>query len=172
MPRQVDYYFSLQSPLGPYIGYKPFPGGRKHARSSKWNYKPVLLVDCSRRPAGLPAAGKRHPVRQRYRMCRAAALGRDKPRPEFSFRSRRIFPSTRGLADGRRESRQSRAGHDPDPIFFGERFPGGCGKTRLNLGRCPHRHTGLKYGPTIPGLPGQANWVRSVRDPTRSARGL
>ena len=51
MPRQVDYYFSLQSPWA-YIGYKPF---REVASTHglKVNHKPVLLVEQHPRRAGL-----------------------------------------------------------------------------------------------------------------------
>src|SRR5690349_4003160 len=65
MPRQVDYYFSLQSPWA-YIGHKLF---REVASTYglKVNHKPVVLVDLFSETGGLPLM-KRHPVRQRYRM--------------------------------------------------------------------------------------------------------
>ena len=65
MPRQVDYYFSLQSPWA-YIGHKLF---REVANTYglKVNHKPVVLIDLFSETGGLPLA-KRHPVRQRYRM--------------------------------------------------------------------------------------------------------
>src|SRR5260370_31649008 len=65
MPRQVDYYFSLQSPWA-YIGYKPF---REVASTHglKVNHKPVLLVELFSETGGLPLP-KRHPVLQRYRI--------------------------------------------------------------------------------------------------------
>ena len=72
MPRQVDYYFSLQSPWA-YIGYKPF---REIANTYglKVNCKPVLLVDLFSETGGLPLP-KRHPVRQRigWSNCSAGA---------------------------------------------------------------------------------------------------
>ena len=60
MPRQVDYYFSLQSPWA-YIGHKLFreviaPYGLKV------NHKPVVLVDLFSETGALPLL-KRHPVR-------------------------------------------------------------------------------------------------------------
>ena len=65
MPRQVDYYFSLQSPWA-YMGHKLF---REVASTYdlKVNHKPVVLVDLFSETGGLPLM-KRHPVRQRYRM--------------------------------------------------------------------------------------------------------
>ena len=95
MPRQVDYYFSLQSPWA-YIGYKPF---REVAGTHglKVNYKPVLLVELFSETGGLPLP-KRHPVRQRYRMVELQRW-RDKrglnfhPQPAY-------FPFNPRLADG------------------------------------------------------------------------
>ena len=65
MSRQVDYYFSFQSPWA-YIGHNLL---REVARTHglKVNYKPVVLVDLFSETGGLPLM-KRHPVRQRYRM--------------------------------------------------------------------------------------------------------
>lgn len=65
MPRQIDYYFSLQSPWA-YIGHAPFVR-LVSAYDLKVNYRPVLLVDLFAETGGLPLA-KRHPMRQRYRM--------------------------------------------------------------------------------------------------------
>lgn len=65
MARQIDYYFSLVSPWA-YIGHDLFMGvARKHGASI--NYKPVVLGELFAETGGLPL-GKRHPVRQRYRM--------------------------------------------------------------------------------------------------------
>jgi len=52
MPRQVDYYFSLQSPWA-YIGHKLF---RQVASTYglKVNHKPVVLVDLFSETGGLP----------------------------------------------------------------------------------------------------------------------
>lgn len=65
MARQIDYYFSLVSPWA-YIGHDLFMGvARKHGVSV--NHKPVVLGELFAETGGLPL-GKRHPVRQRYRM--------------------------------------------------------------------------------------------------------
>lgn len=65
MARQIDYYFSLVSPWA-YIGHDLFMSTvRKHGVSV--NYKPVVLGELFAETGGLPL-GKRHPVRQRYRM--------------------------------------------------------------------------------------------------------
>ncbi len=60
MPRQVDYYFSLQSPWA-YIGHKLF---REVASTYglKVNHKPVVLVDLFSETGGRPLE-KRPPVR-------------------------------------------------------------------------------------------------------------
>jgi 2-hydroxychromene-2-carboxylate isomerase len=65
MPRQIDYYFSFQSPWA-YIGHKPFRN-LVSTYDLKVNHKPVVLVDLFSETGGLPLL-KRHPVRQRYRM--------------------------------------------------------------------------------------------------------
>jgi len=65
MARQVDYYFSFQSPWA-YIGHGPFRDVVS-AYDLKVNLKPVVLVDLFSETGGLPLM-KRHPVRQRYRM--------------------------------------------------------------------------------------------------------
>src|ERR1700720_2551993 len=79
MPRQVDYYFSLQSPWA-YIGHRSF---RDVAATYdlKVNHKPVVLVDLFSETGGLPLA-KRHPGRQRYRMVAPQPWG-GKPGPDF-----------------------------------------------------------------------------------------
>ena len=50
MPRQVDYYFSLQSPWA-YIGHKPFLDVVS-TYNLKVNHKPVVLVDLLAENAG------------------------------------------------------------------------------------------------------------------------
>ena len=65
MPQSIDYYFSLPSPWA-YIGHKVFQD-LASAHDLKVNYKPVQLGDLFSETGGLPL-GKRHPVRQRYRM--------------------------------------------------------------------------------------------------------
>src|SRR6266849_1165808 len=82
MPRQVDYYFSLQSPWA-YIGHKLF---REVANTYglKVNHKPVVLIDLFAETGGLPLA-KRHPVRQRYRLIELQRW-REKRGLSFSLR--------------------------------------------------------------------------------------
>ena len=67
MPRQVDYYFSIQSPWA-YIGHKFF---REvvNTYDLKVKHKPVVLVDLFSETGGLPLL-KRHPVRQRSQRWR------------------------------------------------------------------------------------------------------
>ncbi|MBS4004778.1 MAG: DsbA family protein, partial [Afipia sp.] len=62
MARQINYYFSLQSPWA-YIGHALFED-LAAAHRLKVNYKPVLLTDVFSETGGLPLA-KRHPARQR-----------------------------------------------------------------------------------------------------------
>ena len=57
MPRQVDYYFSLQSPWA-YIGHKLF---REVAGTYDLtvNHKPVVLIDLFSETGGLPVSRTR-----------------------------------------------------------------------------------------------------------------
>jgi 2-hydroxychromene-2-carboxylate isomerase len=115
MTRQVDYYFSLQSPWA-YIGHKSF---KEIARSYdlKVNHKPVLLVDLFSQTGGLPLM-KRHPVRQRYRMIELQRW-RDKRGLNFHLEPAH-WPFNVRLADGVVIA-AIEAGHDPDP-FLGRAF--------------------------------------------------
>src|ERR1700737_1571367 len=95
MPRQIDYYFSLQSPWA-YIGHKLF---REVASTYdlKVNHKPVVLVDLFSETGGLPLM-KRHPVRQRYRMLE---LQRWRDKRGLNFHLRPAYSPFDGrLADG------------------------------------------------------------------------
>jgi 2-hydroxychromene-2-carboxylate isomerase len=125
MPRQVDYYFSLQSPWA-YIGYKPF---REIADTYglKVNCKPVLLADLFSETGGLPLP-KRHPVRQRYRMVELQRW-RDKHGLNFHLQPAN-WPFNPRLADGVVVA-AIEAGHDPDP-FLRRAFPG-VWEDQLNL---------------------------------------
>ena len=95
MPRQVDYYFSFQSPWA-YIGHNVF---REVAKTYglKVNYKPVVLVDLFSETGGLPLM-KRHPVRQRYRMVELQRW-RDKRGLKFHLQPAN-WPFNARLADG------------------------------------------------------------------------
>lgn len=95
MPRQVDYYFSFQSPWA-YIGHGPF----REVVSTydlKVNLKPVVLVDLFSETGGLPLM-KRHPVRQRYRMVELQRW-RDKRGLTFHLQPKH-WPFNARLADG------------------------------------------------------------------------
>jgi 2-hydroxychromene-2-carboxylate isomerase len=117
MPRQVDYYFSLQSPWA-YIGHKPFQDVAS-THGLKVNYKPVLLVELFSETGGLPLA-KRHPVRQRYRLVE---LQRWRDRRGLNFQLKPAnFPFNPRLADGVVIAAVE-AGRDPDP-FLRRAFPG------------------------------------------------
>jgi 2-hydroxychromene-2-carboxylate isomerase len=111
MPRQIDYYFSLQSPWA-YIGHKLFRevvGGY----DLKVNHKPVVLVDLFSETGGLPLL-KRHPVRQRYRMVELQRW-RDKRGLQFNLQPAN-WPFNARLADGLVIA-AIEAGHDPDPFL-------------------------------------------------------
>jgi 2-hydroxychromene-2-carboxylate isomerase len=108
MPRQVDYYFSIQSPWA-YIGHKLF----KEVADTyhlKVNYKPVVLVDLFSETGGLPLM-KRHPVRQRYRMIELQRW-RDKRGLNFHLQPAN-WPFNARLVDGVVIA-AIEAGHDPD----------------------------------------------------------
>ena len=108
MTRQVDYYFSLQSPWA-YIGHKLF---RDVVTSYdlKVTHKPVVLVDLFAETGGLPLL-KRHPVRQRYRMVELQRW-RDKRGLAFHLQPAN-WPFNARLADGVVIA-AIEAGHDPD----------------------------------------------------------
>jgi 2-hydroxychromene-2-carboxylate isomerase len=125
MPRQVDYYFSFQSPWA-YIGHKLF-GEVVSTYGLKVNYKPVLLVDLFSETGGLPLA-KRHPVRQRYRMVELQRW-RDKRGLEFHLQPS-SWPFNVRLADGVVIA-AIEAGHDPD-AFLRRAFPA-VWEDQLNL---------------------------------------
>jgi 2-hydroxychromene-2-carboxylate isomerase len=112
MPRQVDYYFSFQSPWA-YIGYQRF----REVVSTyglNVNYRPVLLVDLFAETGGLPLP-KRHPVRQRYRM---AELQRWRDRRGLNFHLQPAnWPFNARLADGVVIA-AIEAGRDPDPFLL------------------------------------------------------
>ena len=95
MPRQVDYYFSLQSPWA-YIGHKLFREVA-NAHDLQVNYKPVVLVDLFSETGGLPLM-KRHPARQRYRMVELQRW-RDKRGLKFHLQPK-SWPFNARLADG------------------------------------------------------------------------
>src|ERR1700712_4715894 len=111
MPRQVDYYFSIPSPWA-YIGHKTF----QEVVSSyglKVNHKPVLLIDLFSESGGLPL-GKRHPVRQRYRLL---DLQRWREKRGLNFHLKPTYsPFSARLADGVVIA-AIEAGHDPDPFL-------------------------------------------------------
>src|SRR5258707_6747128 len=95
MPRQVDYYFSFQSPWA-YIGHKPLTD-LVSTYDLKINHKPVVLVDLFSETGGLPLM-KRHPVRQRYRLVELQRW-RDKRGLKFHLHPAN-WPFNARLADG------------------------------------------------------------------------
>lgn len=108
MSREIDYYFSLQSPWA-YIGHKPFRD-LVSAFDLKVNHKPVVLVDLFSETGGLPLL-KRHPVRQRYRMVELQRW-RDKRGLKFNLQPAH-WPLNARLADGVVIAARE-AGLDPD----------------------------------------------------------
>src|SRR6267154_3902622 len=125
MPRQIDYYFSFQSPWA-YIGHKLF---REVANSYglEVNHKPVLLVDLFSETGGLPLM-KRHPVRQRYRMVELQRW-RDKRGLKFHLHPAN-WPFNARLADGVVIA-AIEAGLDPDRYL--RRAFAGVWEDQLNL---------------------------------------
>ena len=111
MLRQVDYYYSFQSPWA-YIGHKPFLQVAT-THGLKINYKPVVLVDLFSETGGLPLI-KRHPVRQRYRMVELQRW-RDKRGLNLHLQPSN-WPFNGRLADGVVVAALE-AGHDPDPFM-------------------------------------------------------
>jgi 2-hydroxychromene-2-carboxylate isomerase len=111
MTRQVDYYFSLQSPWA-YIGHTPFRN-LVSTYDLKVNYRPVQLVDLFAESGGLPLA-KRHPARQRYRMVELQRW-RDKRGLNFHLEPMN-WPFNARLADGLVIAALE-AGLDPEPFL-------------------------------------------------------
>ena len=142
MTRQVDYYFSFQSPWA-YIGHKPF---REVVESHglKVNHKPVVLVDLFSETGGLPLM-KRHPVRQRYRMVELQRW-RDKRGLKFTLQPKN-WPFNARLADGMVIA-AIEAGYDPDP-FLRRAFPA-VWEDELNLAD-PATLSGIADAAGLPG---------------------
>ena len=111
MARQIDYYFSTQSPWA-YIGHALFEDVAK-ANDLKVSYKPVFLGEVFAETGGLPLM-KRHPVRQRYRMVELQRW-RDKRGLKFHLQPAN-WPFNARLADGIVIAALE-AGHDPDPFL-------------------------------------------------------
>jgi 2-hydroxychromene-2-carboxylate isomerase len=157
MPRQVDYYFSLQSPWA-YIGHGLF---REVAATYglKVNHKPVLLLDLFSETGGLPLA-KRHPVRQRYRMLELQRW-REKRGLNFHLQPAHVPFSSR-LADGVVLA-AIEAGHDPD-AFLRRAFPA-VWEDQLDLADADVL-VGLA---DASGLPGKALVERSASDDISAA---
>ena len=111
MARQIDYYFSIQSPWA-YIGHALFQD-LASAHHLKINYKPVVLVDLFSETGGLPLA-KRHPARQRYRLMELQRW-REKRGLNFHIRPQ-YWPLDARLADGAVIAAIV-AGLDPEPFI-------------------------------------------------------
>jgi 2-hydroxychromene-2-carboxylate isomerase len=125
MSRQIDYYFSLQSPWA-YIGHRLFRDiVARHGLAV--NHKPVMLVDLFAETGGLPLA-KRHPARQRYRIVELKRW-RDKRGLEFHIQPKN-WPFNARLADGVVIA-ALQAGLDPDP-YLQRAFPA-IWEQQLNL---------------------------------------
>jgi 2-hydroxychromene-2-carboxylate isomerase len=152
MPRQVDYYFSLQSPWA-YVGHKFF---REVVGSYdlKVNHKPFVLVDLFSETGGLPLL-KRHPVRQRYRMVELQRW-RDKRGLQFKLQPAN-WPFNARLADGLVIA-AIEAGHDPDPFL--RRAFAAIWEDELNLGDAA---TLIRLADEN-GLPGKALAERSANE--------
>src|SRR6201996_4704147 len=157
MPRQVDYYFSLQSPWA-YIGHKAFRD-LVAAHNLVVNHKPVVLVDLFSETGGLPLM-KRHPVRQRYRMVELQRW-RDKRGLNFHLQPAN-WPFNARLVDGLVIAAVE-AGHDPDP-FLRKAFPA-VWEEQLNLADAAV----LTKMADECGLPGQQLVMRSGSDAISAA---
>jgi 2-hydroxychromene-2-carboxylate isomerase len=152
MPRQVDYYFSFQSPWA-YIGHNLFSEVAK-TRDLKVNYKPVVLVDLFSETGGLPLM-KRHPVRQRYRMVE---LQRWRDRRGLNFHLQPAnWPFNARLADGVVIA-AIEAGLDPEP--FMRRAFGAVWEDELDLADAA---TLIKLA-DVSGLPGKPLVERSAAE--------
>lgn len=125
MARQVDYYFSIQSPWA-YIGHQTFRA-LVSAYDLTVNHKPVVLVDLFSETGGLPLM-KRHPVRQRYRMVELQRW-RDKRGLKFHLQPAH-WPFNARLADGVVIAALE---HGLDPDGYLQRAFAGVWEDQLNL---------------------------------------
>lgn len=111
MPQPIDYYFSLPSPWA-YIGHKLFMDLVK-THDLKVTYKPVFLGELFAETGGLPL-GKRHPVRQRYRLLE---LQRWRAKRGLDFHVQpKHWPFDARIPDGMVLAALE-AGFDPDPLL-------------------------------------------------------
>lgn len=152
MARQIDYYFSLQSPWA-YIGHRLFRDVVA-THDLKVNHKPVVLVDLFSETGGLPLL-KRHPVRQRYRMVELQRW-RDKRGLQFKLQPA-YWPFNARLADGLVIA-AIEAGHDPDRFL--RLALAGIWEDELNLADAA---TLVRLADES-GLPGKALVERSATD--------
>jgi 2-hydroxychromene-2-carboxylate isomerase len=152
MSREIDYYFSLPSPWA-YIGHGPFRE-LVTAYDLKVNHKPVFLGELFSETGGLPL-GKRHPVRQRYRMVELQRW-RDRRGLDFHLQPKN-WPFDGRLADGVVIAALE-AGHDPD-AFLRRAFPA-VWEQQLNLAD----PATLAELADAAGLPGQQLVERSAAD--------
>ena len=157
MPRQVDYYFSFQSPWA-YIGHQSF-SDLVSTYDLKVNHKPVVLVDLFSETGGLPLM-KRHPVRQRYRMVELQRW-RDKRGLKFHLQPAN-WPFNARVADGVVIAALE-AGLDPDRYL--RRAFAGVWEDQLNLAD-PATITRLA---DESGLPGQRLVERSQSEEISTA---
>lgn len=149
MSRQIDYFFSLLSPWA-YIGHQPFHElARVYDLTIK--YRPVVLIDLFSETGGLPL-GRRHPVRQRYRMVELQRW-RDKRGLNFHLQPAN-WPFDARLADGVVIA-AIEAGHNPGPFL--RRAHASIWEDQLNLGDAA---TLVKVADET-GLPGQQLVERS-----------
>jgi 2-hydroxychromene-2-carboxylate isomerase len=111
MARQIDYYFSANSPWA-YIGHATFEELAK-GHGCKVVYKPVFLGELFAETGGLPLA-KRHPARQRYRMMELQRW-RDKRGLNFHLKPQ-YSPFDPKLADGVVIA-ATEAGLNPEPFM-------------------------------------------------------
>ncbi|MCG6207664.1 2-hydroxychromene-2-carboxylate isomerase [Rhodopseudomonas sp. HC1] len=111
MSRQIDYYFSFQSPWA-YLGHAPFRQ-LVETYGLAVTYKPVLLTGLFSETGGLPLA-KRHPARQRYRLVEMQRW-RDKRGVELKLWPKH-WPFDARLADGLVLAALA-AGLDPEPYL-------------------------------------------------------
>lgn len=157
MARQIDYYFSTQSPWA-YIGHALFEDiAATHQLTV--NYKPVLLIEVFSQTGGLPLA-KRHPARQRYRMMEMQRW-RDKRGLKFNLKPQ-FFPADPLLADGVAVAAVA-AGLNPEP--FMRRAFAGLWEQELNLAD-PATVTRLA---DEAGLPGEKIVAHAVSDEISAA---
>jgi len=125
MPRQIDYYFSLQSPWGLYRA-QIVPGSRKYVRSQSESQAGGGWVDLFSETGG-PAVDETPSGAAALSDARGCSAGATRARPEISS-SAGVFAVQRPPWPMGVVIAAIKAGHDPDPFSAAGFLRRWCGR--------------------------------------------